>query len=114
MRLINTAALRLERFDDDTKTPPYAILSHTWGSEEVSLQQFQDAATADEPVRTSVKAMLGFEKIVKACEQALEDEYAYIWVDTCEARSYVLFEVWRSQLLIAMWQAALTKLLLLS
>jgi hypothetical protein len=58
--------------------------------------------------------MLGFVKIVKACEQATEDGYAHIWVDTCEPRSYVLFEVWRSQLLIAMWQAALTKLLLLS
>jgi hypothetical protein len=114
MRLVNTASLRLERFDDDTKIPPYAILSHTWGSEEVSLQQFQNAATGDEPVRISVKDMLGFGKIVKACEQALKDKHAFIWVDTCEARSYVLFEVWRSQLLTAMWQAVSTKLLPLS
>jgi hypothetical protein len=96
MRLINTASLGLERFDDDTKIPPYAILSHTWGSEEVSLQQFQDAATGDVPARTRIKDMLGFGKIIKACERAIEDEYAYIWVDTCEARSCLLILVWCS------------------
>jgi hypothetical protein len=114
MRLINTASLRLERFDDDTKIPPYAILSHTWGSDEISLQQLQDAAAGDEPVRNCLKDMLGFAKIVKACERALEDQYAHIWVDTCEACSCLLSSAWCSQILIGTWQVVSTKLLLLS
>jgi hypothetical protein len=80
MRLINAASLKLERFDDDTKIPPYAILSHTWGSEEVSLQQFQDAAIEEEPARTNIRSMLGFGKILKACERAMEDEYTFGWI----------------------------------
>jgi hypothetical protein len=114
MRLINTASLRLERFDDDTKIPPYAILSHTWGSDEISLQQFQDAATGIEPVRNCLKDMPGSAKIVKACEQAVADKYTHIWVDTCEARFCLLFSVKCSQILIGTWQAVSTKLLLLS
>jgi hypothetical protein len=32
MRLVNAITLQLVKFDDDTKTPLYAILSHTWGA----------------------------------------------------------------------------------
>jgi hypothetical protein len=78
MRLINAALVQLERFDDDSKTPPYAILSHTWGIAEVSLQELEDTR--------KVKTMSGYEKIIKACEQALQDGYAYVWVDTCEVQ----------------------------
>jgi hypothetical protein len=35
MRLLNTTTLQLEDFIDDRLRPPYAILSHTWGEEEV-------------------------------------------------------------------------------
>jgi hypothetical protein len=38
MRLINTHTLELEEFVG--RTPPYAILSHTWGSDEVTLQDW--------------------------------------------------------------------------
>ncbi|KAH7091397.1 heterokaryon incompatibility protein-domain-containing protein [Paraphoma chrysanthemicola] len=83
MRLINAALLELERFDDDTKIPPYAILSHTWGDAEVSLQQFQDTYMGEEHTRSRVKQKAGWAKIVRASKQALDDGYAYIWVDTC-------------------------------
>jgi hypothetical protein len=83
MRLINAATLQLERFDDDTKIPPYAILSHTWGAEEVTLQHFEDACTGDETTRTRVRQMLGFGKILKAASQTRIDNFAYVWVDTC-------------------------------
>lgn len=79
MRLINAATLQLERFDDDTKIPPYAILSHTWGAEEVTLQHFEDASTGDETTRTRVRQMLGFAKIMNACYQTLTDDYVYVW-----------------------------------
>ncbi|KAH7311606.1 heterokaryon incompatibility protein-domain-containing protein [Stachybotrys elegans] len=73
MRLIKTDTLELEEFSG--QPPPYAILSHTWGEEEVSLQQFQDPAS-----RTT---RAGFEKITMTCKQAQKDGLDYAWVDTC-------------------------------
>jgi hypothetical protein len=40
MRLINTKTGCLEEFIGDD-IPRYAILSHTWGKEEISLQELQ-------------------------------------------------------------------------
>jgi hypothetical protein len=40
MRLLNTTSLEFEVFSDD-HLPPYAILSHTWGDEEVSYQDMR-------------------------------------------------------------------------
>lgn len=38
MRLINTTTLTIEEFK--SKHPPYAILSHTWGAEEVTFEEY--------------------------------------------------------------------------
>jgi len=38
MRLIEAASLQLCSFYDELDVPEYAILSHTWGPTEVSLQ----------------------------------------------------------------------------
>ena len=40
MRLINTRTLQIQTFE--ISPPPYAILSHTWGLEEVTFEGFQD------------------------------------------------------------------------
>jgi hypothetical protein len=40
MRLINTKDLRITEFFDDK--PQYAILSHTWGAEELTFQQWTE------------------------------------------------------------------------
>lgn len=72
MRLINTSTLGLEEFTRDI--PDYAILSHTWGDEEVSFQLFQT------PQRQS---RAGFTKIRKFCALAASRELEYAWVDTC-------------------------------
>ncbi|GAP85716.1 putative vegetative incompatibility protein HET-E-1 [Rosellinia necatrix] len=45
MRLINTATLELEDHLEDI--PQYAILSHTWGDEEVTLQDWTLPSTRD-------------------------------------------------------------------
>jgi len=37
MRLLNTTSIRLEEFNEGN-VPPYAMLSHTWGDEEVTFQ----------------------------------------------------------------------------
>jgi hypothetical protein len=73
MRLLKTTSLELFEFFGD-QIPPYAILSHTWEDEEVSLQYIQDPAC---------KELRGFTKIARCCAQAREDELDWVWIDTC-------------------------------
>lgn len=56
--------------------PPYAILSHTWGSDEVVF-----ADLAKMPSEWQRRA--GFEKIDFCAKQARRDGLQYFWVDTC-------------------------------
>lgn len=74
MWLINAKTLELEEFPFSVR-PSYAILSHRWDVEEVS---FRDMHNIDR--RQSMK---GFQKILRCCQQALEDGLQYAWVDTC-------------------------------
>ncbi|KAL6358932.1 hypothetical protein LRP88_09127 [Fusarium phalaenopsidis] len=73
MRLINTTTLEIEEFFD-ISIPEYAILSHTWGDGEVSLQDWAD--------RKNRRFKPGFQKIMWACTQAAKDQLDYVWVDT--------------------------------
>ncbi|RBQ74253.1 hypothetical protein FVER14953_20368 [Fusarium verticillioides] len=73
MRLINTTTLEVEEFFD-VSIPEYAILSHTWGDGEVSLQDWAD--------RKNRRFKPGFQKVVWACTQAAEDQLTHVWVDT--------------------------------
>lgn len=61
-------------FGDDI--PPYAILSHTWGTdeEEVTINDLMD--------RTG-KNKAGYDKIHFCGKQAANDGLRYFWVDTC-------------------------------
>ena len=45
MRLINTTTLALSEFFGES-IPEYAILSHTWGEEEVTFQDWSNARQA--------------------------------------------------------------------
>jgi hypothetical protein len=76
MRLLSLSRhgdLAWEEFSQD-KIPPYAILSHTWGTEEVS---FLDVISGNGRNRA------GYRKIVFCGEQADRDCLRYFWVDTC-------------------------------
>lgn len=73
MRLINVNTYEIEEFFG-TNIPPYAILSHTWESDEVTFQDWQDTS------QRSLKA--GFAKIQGACDRARKDGFDYVWVDT--------------------------------
>ncbi|KAI1770026.1 HET-domain-containing protein [Hypoxylon cercidicola] len=75
MRLINVNTLELEEFFG-TKTPPYAILSHAWGEEEVTFQDW--GRRGDNAIRSKK----GFSKIVGACRRARADHLSYLWCDT--------------------------------
>ncbi|EQB43426.1 hypothetical protein CGLO_17918 [Colletotrichum gloeosporioides Cg-14] len=81
MRLIDTATLRLQDFSD-LERPKYAILSHTWGKEEVSLQEWMEWEEGDPNQKTRIEAKSGFKKIANACRIARLDGHPYIWVDT--------------------------------
>lgn len=76
MWLLNTTCLELNFFEGDN-VPPYAILSHTWGAEEL---KFQDMIVP----KTSVKVKAGYAKVQSFCELARQ-EYGleFGWVDTC-------------------------------
>jgi hypothetical protein len=65
--------MRLKSFEENA-IPQYAILSHTWGEDEVS---FQDIRGPD----AALKA--GYKKIRYVCEHALEAGLQYAWIDTC-------------------------------
>ncbi|PVH68132.1 HET-domain-containing protein [Cadophora sp. DSE1049] len=73
MRLLNSTNVELEEFPED-RIPKYAILSHRWQDDEVSLQDIQS---------TSAKKKAGYAKLKLCCGEAAKGGLQYIWVDTC-------------------------------
>jgi hypothetical protein len=73
MRLIHIGTLELHEFFGRS-IPHYAILTHTWGKDEVSFQEMQSG---------DGKSMAGYEKVRRCCEKADADGFEYCWVDTC-------------------------------
>jgi hypothetical protein len=85
MRLINTKTGYLEEFIGDD-IPEYAILSHTWGKEEISLQELQrvmDPEMANDRKTWLVKEKKGFIKVLTFVELAASEGIPYAWADTC-------------------------------
>ncbi|KAI0861345.1 HET domain-containing protein [Xylaria cubensis] len=74
MWLINIKSMKLEEFTPP-HLPSYAILTHTWGQEEVTFQEFRNWKAIEDKA--------GFAKIKKTCELAAAKEIPYVWVDTC-------------------------------
>jgi hypothetical protein len=83
MRLLNARTLKFEEFFDNA-IPEFALLSHTWGAEEVS---FQDAlrltSATGSPVPNDLACKAGWDKIKRTCGLALRDNLEYAWIDTC-------------------------------
>ena len=73
MRLIRCEDLKLVNFWDP---PPFAILSHTWGDDEIT---YQDMLKLD----PQTDKRYGFDKILHAAILAEEHGLKYVWVDTC-------------------------------
>ncbi|KAI0805460.1 HET-domain-containing protein [Xylaria sp. FL0064] len=73
MYLLNVHTRQLQEFFGD-RTPPYAILSHTWGEDEVLFQDLADPKH---------KEKLGYKKIEGCCQQAIRDGLQFVWIDTC-------------------------------
>jgi hypothetical protein len=70
MRPLNTTTLKVEGFiETGTGARKYAILSYTWGEEEVTLQDMQ----GELPIHRK-----GFSKLQGSCSQARKDGYDHI------------------------------------
>jgi hypothetical protein len=74
MWLIDTESLALEAVVN-TDDRPYAILSHTWGCEEVSFYDISHLEQA--------RGKQGFSKIEQTCRLARDRGIKHAWVDTC-------------------------------
>ena len=73
MRLLNSKTLEFEEFASN-EIPPYAILSHTWGREEVPFADFG---------KIEAQGKEGYQKVKYMCRQASQDNLQYAWIDTC-------------------------------
>ncbi|PYI09405.1 hypothetical protein BO78DRAFT_277654, partial [Aspergillus sclerotiicarbonarius CBS 121057] len=78
MRLLQTTQSNPNNFNifefADNNIPPYAILSHTWEKEEVTLQDMQNGYAPSK---------LGFKKVKDSCSVAKASGFDYVWIDTC-------------------------------
>ena len=75
MRLLNTRDFTLAYFNDERTVPKYAILSHTWGEEEVTLESY--------PFGDATSKMKGLEKLRRFCWVAAQQGFEWVWMDTC-------------------------------
>jgi hypothetical protein len=71
MHLLNTTTLEIRSFDG-TDIPSYAILSHTWGKNELTYQDMKNDG----------KLVVVYEKVEMPCQLASEAGYDWIWIDT--------------------------------
>jgi hypothetical protein len=78
MRLLcSTNDGRLSLTDEmfnDSNMPPYAILSHTWGREEVTFENI---------VGAKGRTKTGYKKLLFCAQQAATDGLQHCWVDSC-------------------------------
>ncbi|KAI0188879.1 heterokaryon incompatibility protein-domain-containing protein [Xylaria flabelliformis] len=77
MWLLNSCSWEMKDFISYKQAPPYVILTHTWGDEEVTFRDWQS-----EPSKF-VESKEGFNKIRLCCQQAAADGFEWVWVDTC-------------------------------
>ncbi|KAJ2991658.1 hypothetical protein NUW58_g2437 [Xylaria curta] len=73
MRLLNIDSLELEEYVSHN-APPYTILSHTWGLEEITFRDLQNG---------DFTRPIGLRKLQLLCDQTRHDGYQFTWIDTC-------------------------------
>ncbi|KAL7625908.1 hypothetical protein AAE478_005132 [Parahypoxylon ruwenzoriense] len=83
MRLIDVNTLKLKEFISASSAPPYAILSHTWESDqEVTFQEWEQPRKQEQKRDSVVRHKTGFAKIIGACRRAKQDGLGFLWCDT--------------------------------
>jgi hypothetical protein len=89
MRLLEVQSLRVVDSSEVNDSPilglRYAILSHTWGKEEVTFQDLQQLEDELLPRHRAerIRRKERFQKLKGAAKLAAEGEYKYLWIDTC-------------------------------
>ncbi|KAI0378113.1 HET-domain-containing protein [Hypomontagnella monticulosa] len=77
MWLLNTETHVLEEFSEaQVSSRSYAILSHVWGSEEISFKDFEGN-------QAGLRSRRGWGKIVRFCDTARKHGLSHAWIDTC-------------------------------
>ncbi|KAI0148798.1 heterokaryon incompatibility protein-domain-containing protein [Xylariaceae sp. FL1272] len=76
MWLVNSGTWELRDFISHEQVPPYAILSHTWGSEEVLFRDWTSLPQEE------LEKMKGYQKIAYCCRQACSEGLEWVWIDT--------------------------------
>ena len=79
MHLLKAATIELEEFPPN-RIPPYAILSHTWQTQEVIFDDFRHGKSSAELERTKKAS---WSKIQGSCKCTLNDGLEYVWIDSC-------------------------------
>jgi hypothetical protein len=75
MRLLNTHTFELKDFFNEASLPDYAILSHTWGEDEIVFRDLQQK-------NDTWKSKASFNKISGFCSTAKDNGYQWGWADT--------------------------------
>lgn len=82
MWLINTTTLELKSFIFNASMPRYTILSHTWGDEELSLQEWHAIAIARRSHSLEASDLMrkqGFKKIKHFCDLSRNQSFCRHW-----------------------------------
>jgi len=86
MRLLDVDTLEPKEFYGDN-IPPYAILSHTWDGDEITLQELQlvcgEKQSSRDEAAAQVRRKRGYHKVKSAADLASKRPLQYVWVDTC-------------------------------
>lgn len=84
MRLININTYELGEFigTPENPIPPYVILSHTWGQNEVTYNEMMSstAATLEKDGYIKIRQ---FAKTLALWNASSNDAIEHVWVDTC-------------------------------
>jgi len=78
MRLVNVHTLELEEMPTGY-IPRYAILSHTWGNDEILFEDMNPSK------RDSIFGRAGYKKITACCNTVRKrrPDLDFVWIDTC-------------------------------
>jgi hypothetical protein len=72
MRLLNSCSWGIRDFLSDDDIPPYSILSHTWGDEEINFRDWKSISSKE------LENMAGHKKFMHSCLQAAEEGIEWV------------------------------------
>lgn len=75
LHIIDVQTFEFKSYEEDA-APKYAILSHTWGDDEVTYKDMRK-------YREQAKLKAGYEEIKRCAELAIGENLKYFWIDTC-------------------------------